>query len=75
MDSHWAGAFLGIIILITSFVIYFCLLESVRFLTTVYYGHSVIPLQHETSYKRIDSNEKKYKNTDGAETETITDDP
>ena len=77
MDSHWAGAFLAVIILVSSFIIYFCLVKSVKLVTRVY-GHVLVPINNEsskTSYTRLRSEQEEYTNTSWSETETITDDP
>ena len=77
MDSHWAGAFLAVIILVSSFIIYFCLVKSVKLVTRVY-GHALVPINNEsskTSYTRLHSEQEEYTNTSWSETETITDDP
>lgn len=77
MNSHWDGALWGVLIILSSFVIYFCLVKSVKLVTRVY-GHALVPINNEsskTSYTRLHSEKEKHTNTSRTETETITNDP
>ena len=77
MNSHWDGALWGVLIILSSFVIYFCLVKSVKLVTRVY-GHTLVPINNEsskTSYTKLYSKQEEYTNTSWSETETITDDP